>query len=309
VGQILFAANGMTEMTTTNGYDRLNRLTNTALLGGTGSTRSQFDCRYNSASQGSHFCAYDGNGNVTALVKADGAGLTAQYEYGPFGELLRATDPMAKANPFRFSTKYQDDETDLIYYGYRYYNPSTERWLNRDPIGYCVGLNRVCFVGNEPVGRVDLLERESWDTIWREAGKNGCPACEFNDVQQRLKSWERILDRLRQGKPPRGGSGSGATTVGETSCLVGNPRTVIKEGYTTCKGWCIVRHEQVHRDQCQHHYSDYKWTLPRSNKEEVEMELPAYEAGAKRFTALVKKAKNQAARFGGDMKRACQRSK
>jgi hypothetical protein len=36
---------------------------------------------------------------------------------------------------------------------------------------------------------------------------------------------------------------------------------------------------------------------------------PAYEAGAKRFTALVKKAKNQAARFGGDMKRACQRSK
>jgi hypothetical protein len=26
---------------------------------------------------------------------------------------------MAKANPFRFSTKYQDDETDLFYYGYR----------------------------------------------------------------------------------------------------------------------------------------------------------------------------------------------
>jgi hypothetical protein len=33
------------------------------------------------------------------------------YQYGPFGELLRATGPMAKANPFRFSTKYQDDET------------------------------------------------------------------------------------------------------------------------------------------------------------------------------------------------------
>jgi len=28
---------------------------------------------------------------------------------GPFGEVLRATGPMAKANPFRFSTKYQDD--------------------------------------------------------------------------------------------------------------------------------------------------------------------------------------------------------
>jgi RHS repeat-associated protein len=40
---------------------------------------------------------------------------------------------MAKLNPFRFSTKYDDDETDLLYYGYRYYNPSTGRWLSRDP--------------------------------------------------------------------------------------------------------------------------------------------------------------------------------
>jgi RHS repeat-associated protein len=40
---------------------------------------------------------------------------------------------MAKANPFRFSTKFQDDETDLLYYGYRYYNASAGRWLSRDP--------------------------------------------------------------------------------------------------------------------------------------------------------------------------------
>jgi RHS repeat-associated protein len=54
---------------------------------------------------------------------------------GPFGEVIRATGPMAKANPFRFSTKYQDDETDLLYYGYRYYNASAGRWTSRDPIG------------------------------------------------------------------------------------------------------------------------------------------------------------------------------
>ena len=59
-------------------------------------------------------------------TKADG-------EYGPFGEVIRATGPMAKLNPFRFSTKYQDDETDFLYYGYRYYNPSTGRWIGRDP--------------------------------------------------------------------------------------------------------------------------------------------------------------------------------
>ncbi len=53
---------------------------------------------------------------------------------GPFGELLRATGPMAKANPIRFSTQYTDDETDLVCYLHRYYNPSTGRWLSRDPI-------------------------------------------------------------------------------------------------------------------------------------------------------------------------------
>ncbi len=83
---------------------------------------------------GIHFAAYDGNGNVAGLVQATAGTNSATYEYGPFGELLRATGPMAKANPFRFSTKFQDDETDFLYYGYRYYNPSTGRWLSRDPL-------------------------------------------------------------------------------------------------------------------------------------------------------------------------------
>jgi RHS repeat-associated protein len=62
---------------------------------------------------------------------------------------------MAKTNPFRFSTKYQDDETDLRYYGYRYYNASTGRWLSRDPITERGGKNVYGFVANCPVGRVD----------------------------------------------------------------------------------------------------------------------------------------------------------
>ena len=54
---------------------------------------------------------------------------------GPFGEVIRATGPMAKANPFRFSTKYQDDETALLYYGDSYCDAGTKNWLSRDPIG------------------------------------------------------------------------------------------------------------------------------------------------------------------------------
>ena len=54
---------------------------------------------------------------------------------GPFGEVVRASGPLAGVNPFQFSTKYTDSETGLNYYGNRYYNPSTGRWISRDPIG------------------------------------------------------------------------------------------------------------------------------------------------------------------------------
>jgi RHS repeat-associated protein len=64
---------------------------------------------------------------------------------------------MAKANPFRFSTKYQDDETDLLYYGYRYYSASTGRWVSEDPIGTRGGPNLYGFVANTATDRIDRL--------------------------------------------------------------------------------------------------------------------------------------------------------
>jgi RHS repeat-associated protein len=106
---------------------------------------------------GTYFYAYDGNGKVVALVNAADGSVAARYEYGPFGELLRATGPTARANPFRFSTKYQDEETGLFYYGYRYYDPSGGRWPSRDPIEEDGGHNLYGFVGNSPVNLVDVL--------------------------------------------------------------------------------------------------------------------------------------------------------
>jgi len=76
---------------------------------------------------------------------------------GPFGEVIRQTGPMAKANPIRFSTKYQDDESDLLYYGYRFYKPSTGTWSSRDPIEEHGGKNIYAFVQNNPVGHIDVL--------------------------------------------------------------------------------------------------------------------------------------------------------
>ncbi len=104
-----------------------------------------------------YFQAYDGNGNIMALCKGSDATWAGQYEYGPFGELIRANGPMAKANPLRFSTKYQDEETGLVYYGYRYYSPSLGRWLSRDPLEDEGGLNLYAFLGNQSIGAYDSL--------------------------------------------------------------------------------------------------------------------------------------------------------
>jgi len=83
---------------------------------------------------GSHFAAYDGNGNVMALVDGKTGNASARYEYDPFGQTIRASGTMATVNPVRFSSKVVDDETDYAYYGYRYLNPNVGRWLSRDPI-------------------------------------------------------------------------------------------------------------------------------------------------------------------------------
>jgi RHS repeat-associated protein len=90
---------------------------------------------YFGASTTNAFVAYDGNGNVVGLVDANGGTNVAEYIYGPFAEPLVVTGPLGKLNPFRFSTKYTDEETDLLYYGYRYYSVSAGRWLSREPLG------------------------------------------------------------------------------------------------------------------------------------------------------------------------------
>jgi RHS repeat-associated protein len=109
-----------------------------------------------------HFPMYDGNGNVVGLVDATTGGPSATYEYGPVGEPIRATGAMAKANPFRWSTKPTDNDSDLVYYGYRYYNPSTGRWLSRDPIGEKGEPNLYGFVNNDPGGKIDPRGQDLW---------------------------------------------------------------------------------------------------------------------------------------------------
>lgn len=101
--------------------------------------------------------AYDGNGNILAWTSTNGDTLQ-RIDYDPFGNVVsREGISSFDAPPWGFSTKYQDGETGLLYYGFRFYDPVTGRWPSRDPIEERGGLNLYGFIGNDGVNQLDYL--------------------------------------------------------------------------------------------------------------------------------------------------------
>ena len=82
----------------------------------------------------SYWVTQDLNGNVIGLLSTTTT-KTAVYDYDPFGNPMRVNEPEPGLNPVRFSGKYTDAETGMCYYGFRFYEPESGRWLSRDPIG------------------------------------------------------------------------------------------------------------------------------------------------------------------------------
>ena len=94
---------------------------------------------------------YDHIGNLVQTVKASGE-VIGDLFYTPYGEPLGGTiNQIDRNQPFGFSTKRSDFASGLVYFGYRFYVPYMERWLNRDPIGIDGGLNIYGYVENNPL--------------------------------------------------------------------------------------------------------------------------------------------------------------
>nr|WP_321349289.1 RHS repeat-associated core domain-containing protein [uncultured Methanoregula sp.] len=115
------------------------------------------------------FVSYDGNGNVVSLVDAASGTVSDRYEYDPFGNEIATAKTHQLINPFRFSTKFIDDETGLVYYGYRYYCPGEGKWLSRDPIEEQGGVNIYGFVYNAPTQNLDSDGREVVEKVVYES--------------------------------------------------------------------------------------------------------------------------------------------
>ena len=71
--------------------------------------------------------------------------------------------------------------------GWSFYNPSTGRWLSRDPIGEKGGVNLMAFVGNAPSIRVDGLGEQT-------TGNSECRYC-GPDVTKQLKN---VVAKIQQ---------------------------------------------------------------------------------------------------------------
>jgi RHS repeat-associated protein len=147
-----------TNNTPTVSYTRGNDLSGTMEgAGGIGGllARSSFYSYYTPGDWALHFYYFaDGNGNITYMLDASQA-MAASYRYDPFGNTISLSGVLAGYNVYRFSSKEIMGNSGLYYFGYRFYAPNLERWLNRDPIGEVESGNLYAFVRNNPIERAD----------------------------------------------------------------------------------------------------------------------------------------------------------
>ncbi|WP_371319502.1 RHS repeat domain-containing protein [Pseudomonas sp. PDM28] len=88
----------------------------------------------------------------------DDAGVLIQEHYYPFGGTAcwaGKSALVAQYKTLRYSGK-ERDATGLYYYGYRYYAPWLQRWVNPDPAGDIDGLNIFRFTKGNPTSGIDI---------------------------------------------------------------------------------------------------------------------------------------------------------
>ena len=82
--------------------------------------------------------------------------ITQNISYIPYGEIFVEERNGAWSSPYLFNAKELDEETGLYYYGARYLDPNSTRWLSVDPMWEkYMGMTPYQYCHNNPVRMVD----------------------------------------------------------------------------------------------------------------------------------------------------------
>lgn len=112
-------------------------------------------------SGGYYYYHYDSTGNTIALTDGSGAVVSA-YTYAPFGKITNQTGSIA--NPFTYKGAYgvMDDGDGLYFMTHRYYDASTGKFMQKDPVGIVAGTaNLYMYVHDNPINFKD--PKGTWD--------------------------------------------------------------------------------------------------------------------------------------------------
>ena len=165
---------------------------------------------------------YDGRGNIVAQYDLTNSHVAAEYEYDPYGKLVRTTgytlsdttwsmvsyDPTGC--PFKYQTKYhlQDalgvasdsgfTQFDIYDYGQRWYHPRMGRFINQDPIGVSGGANLYNFCGNDPINRFDVLGQSWLSSLNRHIRHSIYRFVERTAINKSIRHLEQRFDRWNE---------------------------------------------------------------------------------------------------------------
>lgn len=95
---------------------------------------------------------HDIQGNIRKLINIQTKEVIDIASIDPFGPTVPNTH---FPTPWIFAAKHYDQETHLVYFGSRYYDPELKEWISPDPMGTIQSLNPYIYCLNNPLAYFD----------------------------------------------------------------------------------------------------------------------------------------------------------